>query len=780
MGCSSEGKGGALSLQYNGGATLRDVRFTSNHAREGAAIQKTGNGELNVMQATFENNTSTLGGAVVLDIDADAHTTFSNCSLVRNAVTRNGGAFHVLGHGRAVFDNVTLASNAAFSNGGGLLIQGDAIASFRGSVLVGNTARRGGLASLSGNAQLVLSDSLVAENEATVSGGVLHMYDSSGLLATSCQITRNRASEGGGVLSVASDHESVSVALTQCAVRNNSAGALGGVAVFEQRASADFVVSGGMVTGNVAPKGGAFVSGNAFAVPLITDGATVEGNVATQQPEGGDFLSPPKAMAMEYLDAQAATALAGALARIDGGEQELMDVLLTTHTVGGMAAATALVRDVLGSASESDVPDAALVHRVVSDIAIAQTRDDLATKYPGTSVDGNVLLGFADAPGAIPVAGSSGSSGNGFILTMYPGDELPSFRVLLYDAHGAFHPSTLEARFFVIASLIRTADASSLAPVDDDVDVSDGGDGAEVRGAKRQSFEHGVALFDDAVTVHARVPGRYVLRLLSDVPDVYPSDSFQIDLPLDVLACPADRPLGADMACLPPPAADDNNDLLVKLLVPLLVVVVMGGLVCYVAWRAVKNRRALEAQVADAKDWLISLDDLRLTHFLGQGAFGAVYAGQYKGAQVAVKLLLDAGRRPKGLVIPPSEKAPDSFSTRPFAGSRDDYSSTALLNDGDSGSVKQRMARNFLTTQSAYITADGHSSALNPLQPQIVQQKDSKAVRDARFQSFLAEVDVAHRYVLWGGVGWGGVGRGGKKGFHRVEQHAGSLARPMR
>ena len=175
--------------------------FRNNDAWDGGGVFFITNGAVNVMNCTFEGNSSQTespGGGVV-------YGTFNatNCAFVNNSALSGG----VVYYSNTFFDNCYFSGNSA-SNEGGVQFSNNCLV--RGSRFVGNSADSGGVFFAT---NVNAYDSVFESNWATTEGGVA-LYGT--LTGTNCVIARN-GSKTDGVVSGGT------LILTNCTVYNNTA-----------------------------------------------------------------------------------------------------------------------------------------------------------------------------------------------------------------------------------------------------------------------------------------------------------------------------------------------------------------------------------------------------------------------------------------------------------------------------------------------------------------------------------------------------------------------------
>ncbi|MDE2820347.1 MAG: hypothetical protein OXI40_11510 [Chloroflexota bacterium] len=130
-------KGGAV-ISWNGTLRIVNSYFTSNSAKEGAAVY---NDEvLFITGSTFlRNRSSERGGAVYNESQYD-EITISNSTFDSNSAREDGGALYIHENGEAILTHLTIVDNTA-KRGGGLYRDAGAEVKLRNSIITGSEGR---------------------------------------------------------------------------------------------------------------------------------------------------------------------------------------------------------------------------------------------------------------------------------------------------------------------------------------------------------------------------------------------------------------------------------------------------------------------------------------------------------------------------------------------------------------------------------------------------------------------------------------------------------------
>ncbi len=282
----TNGAGGSI-YHTAGNATIANVSFTENSAKNGGVIYTSGNGTLSINDSVFDKNTATNGsggsichtagnatianvsftensakngGAVYLN-DADAQLT--DVTFSKNTATTNGGAVDIVGSRVTLTGTSGFSNNSAGSHGGAVYVtyinasadgQTPAIPgslTATNGTFTGNSALGGGAVSIRSNCEAIFNGSVFTENTVT---GYEIKADGTG--------APDGNGEGGGAVYVGYGK----LTLTNVTAENNEAlsslevgtdtiiKSFGGVI---SSAGADITVTGGTFSGNKASIGGA-------------------------------------------------------------------------------------------------------------------------------------------------------------------------------------------------------------------------------------------------------------------------------------------------------------------------------------------------------------------------------------------------------------------------------------------------------------------------------------------------------------------------------------------
>ena len=128
---------------------------------------------------TFLNNTTTLaGGGVFFNNNAGASATFETCTFTGNSVTNDaGGGVILVSNGNLNITDCVFEDNTSSDKGGAIVAGNSAIVTISGSLFDGNSGTRGGAIAVTGNGvDFILNNSTFVNNTATSSdGGAMYL-----------------------------------------------------------------------------------------------------------------------------------------------------------------------------------------------------------------------------------------------------------------------------------------------------------------------------------------------------------------------------------------------------------------------------------------------------------------------------------------------------------------------------------------------------------------------------------------------------------------------------
>ncbi|MGA2915959.1 MAG: S8 family serine peptidase [Sedimentisphaerales bacterium] len=164
--------GGAICAEGTAIPIIKDCTFTNNRACAGGGMYWE-NSIAHISRSNFRNNTSMLGGAVVL---ADSNSIFFESDFSGNEAVEpigQGGAIYCVSSAAKFYD-CEINGNNASTSGGGVYFAGELEPNMHNCLITNNVAGRdGGGISANWDVQLSLSICTVAHNEATSYGGGL-------------------------------------------------------------------------------------------------------------------------------------------------------------------------------------------------------------------------------------------------------------------------------------------------------------------------------------------------------------------------------------------------------------------------------------------------------------------------------------------------------------------------------------------------------------------------------------------------------------------------------
>ena len=247
----------------DGKFTLDGVTVSGSTGAYGGALYAGNDGELEIIDSTFENNTATTnGGAVYIYNDNDA--TISGSTFTNNESLADGGAIFGEIHYNVTIVDCTITGNSAADDGGGLALDNkkpDNVLSITDTTIDANDAGDlGGGLKIDAQDPLIVSitNSTVSNNTAQTDAGIL--FDEGGITATinNSTISANAALYGSGGVYIGSGS---SLTVNQSTISaNSSAGSYtgtdgGGIQLGDN--TSVVTLSGSIVSGNSSGVAGA-------------------------------------------------------------------------------------------------------------------------------------------------------------------------------------------------------------------------------------------------------------------------------------------------------------------------------------------------------------------------------------------------------------------------------------------------------------------------------------------------------------------------------------------
>ena len=247
----------------DGKFTLDGVTVSGSTGAYGGALYAGNDGELEIIDSTFENNTATTnGGAVYIYNDNDA--TISGSTFTNNESLADGGAIFGEIHYNVTIVDCTITGNSAADDGGGLALDNkkpDNVLSITDTTIDANDAGDlGGGLKIDAQDPLIVSitNSTVSNNTAQTDAGIL--FDEGGITATinNSTISANAALYGSGGVYIGSGS---SLTVNQSTISaNSSAGTSpewggGGIQLGDN--TSVVTLSGSIVSGNSSGVAGA-------------------------------------------------------------------------------------------------------------------------------------------------------------------------------------------------------------------------------------------------------------------------------------------------------------------------------------------------------------------------------------------------------------------------------------------------------------------------------------------------------------------------------------------
>ena len=252
-----------IKTNNDGKFTLDGVTVSGSTGAYGGALYAGNDGELEIIDSTFENNTATAdGGAVYIYNDNDA--TISGSTFTNNESLADGGAIFGEIHYNVTIVDCTITGNSAADDGGGLALDNkkpDNVLSITDTTIDANDAGDlGGGLKIDAQDPLIVSitNSTVSNNTAQTDAGI--GFDDPGITATinNSTISANAALYGSGGVYIGSGS---SLTVNQSTISaNSSAGTspeTGGGGIQLGDNTSVVTLSGSIVSGNSSGVAGA-------------------------------------------------------------------------------------------------------------------------------------------------------------------------------------------------------------------------------------------------------------------------------------------------------------------------------------------------------------------------------------------------------------------------------------------------------------------------------------------------------------------------------------------
>ncbi|WP_321423205.1 PKD domain-containing protein [uncultured Methanobacterium sp.] len=211
----------------NSGVTVSIVNLTFENGKVNSAIYN--NGNLNLSNCTFTNNTASLGGAIFNNYGTI--TALNGCTFKGNTATGAGGS----SSGGAIYNNygtISALNSCIFT--GNTAPSGGAICNYNGNIttlnncsFINNTASGssvggGAIYNRAGNITSVINSTFIGNNATSSSGigGAIFNYAGNNIITTvsGCNFINNSAVSAGGAIS----NSATISTITNCSFTNNT------------------------------------------------------------------------------------------------------------------------------------------------------------------------------------------------------------------------------------------------------------------------------------------------------------------------------------------------------------------------------------------------------------------------------------------------------------------------------------------------------------------------------------------------------------------------------
>lgn len=242
---------------------------TSNYNDYGAGML-VWQSNMTIAHCTFQNNTSTHGGGMCVDIGS--YPTITDCNFTQNGASDFSGSDFARGGGGIYIGQINLTGQTNLTGGA-------SGATIQRCTFTENQGRRGGAIYNPAGTSSLISNCTFVNNKAYEGGGIYNtayengeIYsDSTSLTVINSLFSGNQATYvGGGIYSGASNPT-----VTNCVFRNNTASYYGGALANQWKSQPVFTNC--IFTGNQAGRGGAMYS-DSIAHVVLTN-CTIVGNL---------------------------------------------------------------------------------------------------------------------------------------------------------------------------------------------------------------------------------------------------------------------------------------------------------------------------------------------------------------------------------------------------------------------------------------------------------------------------------------------------------------------
>ena len=185
---------------YNGGAiatfsdiSITDSKFFQNSATLGGAIFASSS--LTISDSDLTQNVASNGGGAYLTGDNSNTFSFTDCIIIGNTVSVNGGGIHC-GHGTVQLSDVIIDKNTANGDGGGIYIDTSSVTAVKGLFRNNYASSGGGVYIGSSPATANFKSTIFGDNEAHAEGGGLICENDASVFMQYIVFKGNEGSDG--------------------------------------------------------------------------------------------------------------------------------------------------------------------------------------------------------------------------------------------------------------------------------------------------------------------------------------------------------------------------------------------------------------------------------------------------------------------------------------------------------------------------------------------------------------------------------------------------------
>ncbi len=269
--------GAALYAGNDGDLEIVNSSFDENYASSnGGAVYAYNSGSVTISGSSFTNNVADKGGALFTTTEVTGTITISASDFSGNYAISDGGVAMLYSNGTSnlVINDSTFFENSADSWAGAFYIMDSIVdVSIDGSTISGNSAASGaGGAYIENSGELTIANSTISDNSTEGGAGALYLNSGGDATITNTVISGNSAAEGAGGIKMSGD----SLTINNSTITGNSALYGGGLSLYYGSTVINqSTIVGNTATGTSNGGGGVLLYDNA---QLTLSGTIISGN----------------------------------------------------------------------------------------------------------------------------------------------------------------------------------------------------------------------------------------------------------------------------------------------------------------------------------------------------------------------------------------------------------------------------------------------------------------------------------------------------------------------